>query len=281
MENNKRKRGWLRLQNIQKQSQEKEPLITVITVVYNGENHLEETIQSVINQTYKHVEYIIIDGGSTDSTLDIIKKYESQVDYWISEPDGGIYDAMNKGISLANGDVIGLINSDDWYEVDTVEKVVHEYIASDKQTIFYGYLRIVPDSKKSFILNQSKNLKLLKKGMILDHPTIFVPKKIYIKYGLFSIDYKIVSDWDLMLRFYLLGVTFVQVKSILANFRLGGVSFTIDKNAIEEKHKVRKSYKLYRFIDKYYVYDLLKLVFFGKYVSKVSLIKQSFFRKLK
>jgi glycosyltransferase involved in cell wall biosynthesis len=105
----------------------KKPLITIITVVYNGEKHLEQTIKSVINQNYKNIEYIIIDGVSTDGTLDIIKKYEEYIDYWVSEPDEGIYDAMNKGIGLANGEFINFMNADDWF-VDTKFKTVNNYI---------------------------------------------------------------------------------------------------------------------------------------------------------
>ena len=91
------------------------PLVTIITVVFNGEKYLQQTIQSVINQTYDNVEYVVIDGGSTDGTVDIIRKYEDKIDYWVSEPDQGIYDAMNKGIQLAGGEIVGLINSDDCY----------------------------------------------------------------------------------------------------------------------------------------------------------------------
>ena len=105
-----------------------EPLISIITVVYNGEEYLEQTINSVINQTYKNIEYLIIDGGSTDGTLDIIKKYDNHISYSVSESDKGLYDAMNKGISIANGELIGMINSDDWYELDAVELIVNKYL---------------------------------------------------------------------------------------------------------------------------------------------------------
>lgn len=105
----------------------KAPLISIITVVYNGEKYLEQTIQSVINQTYKNIEYIVIDGGSTDGTLDIIKKYEEHISYWVSESDKGLYDAMNKGIGVAKGELIGMINSDDWYELEAVEIMAEAY----------------------------------------------------------------------------------------------------------------------------------------------------------
>jgi len=116
--------GGLRTKGFFKTSTPDKPLITIITVVFNGETHLEETIQSVINQTYDNVECIIIDGGSTDTTLDIITKYEDQIDYWISEKDNDIYDAMNKGLMLAMGDIVGIINADDWYERESIEKSI-------------------------------------------------------------------------------------------------------------------------------------------------------------
>src|ERR1700742_4639960 len=113
--------GGLRLKGIKKQSEIDNPLVSVVTVVYNGAKHLEQTINSVLNQSHKNVEYIIIDGGSTDGTLDIIKRYEDKIDYWQSERDGGIYFAMNKGVSLAKGELIGILNADDFYLLDTAK----------------------------------------------------------------------------------------------------------------------------------------------------------------
>lgn len=193
------------------------PLVSIITVVYNGEKFLEETIKSVINQTYTNIEYIIIDGESNDGTINIIKKYEDSISHWISEKDDGIYDAMNKGIDACSGDIIGLINADDWYQLDTVEKVVKAYLFSDKNTLFYGDLNVHNDKQTSYVPKQSSDLKILKKGMILNHPTVFVPKIIYEKHGSFSTDYKIASDWDLMLRLYLAKVDFHKIESVLAN----------------------------------------------------------------
>lgn len=106
---------------------EQNPLVSIITVVYNADNCLEETIKSVINQNYKNIEYIIIDGGSTDNTLSIIKKYEKQIKMWISEPDNGIYEAMNKGISLCQGEIVGIINAGDTYTSNAISIVVESY----------------------------------------------------------------------------------------------------------------------------------------------------------
>ncbi len=118
------------------------PKVSIITVVYNGIAHLEQTIQSVLNQTYDNVEYIIIDGGSTDGTVELIKKYEESIAYWVSESDGGIYDAMNKGISNATGEIVGLINADDWYETGTIEKVVETFQNSEVDVV-HGSMEII------------------------------------------------------------------------------------------------------------------------------------------
>ncbi|HKC67578.1 MAG TPA: glycosyltransferase family 2 protein, partial [Bacteroidia bacterium] len=137
--------GGIRLKGAEKQSGSGNPLVSVITVVYNGAKHLEQTINSVLDQEYKNVEYIIIDGGSADGTIDIIKRYEDKVDYWQSERDGGIYFAMNKGISLAKGELIGILNADDFYLPDTVRKVV-DADKFAKADIYYGDMQYVTEN---------------------------------------------------------------------------------------------------------------------------------------
>ncbi|MGA1863051.1 glycosyltransferase family 2 protein [Deferribacter thermophilus] len=251
------------------------PLITVITVVLNGEKYLEETIQSVINQTYPNVEYIIIDGGSTDGTLDIIKKYEDYIDYWVSEKDNGIYDAMNKGITLAMGNIIGIINSDDWYSFNALNLIYHAYMSiSQKIGILHGDMNLIKDENKFFILRPYRNLKKIKKGMIINHPTVFVSRKIYLENGFFDINYKIVADWELMLRFYLHGIKFYKINTVLANFRIGGLSYNYNKKHIYEKHIVRKKYNLFKIVDTLYIYDLIKYYIFGNFISRLSLFKK-------
>ena len=129
--------GGLRLKNIFKKKKN-HFLISIITVVFNGEKYLEETIKSVINQTNKNFEYIIVDGGSTDRTLDIIKKYDQQIDYWISQEDKGIYDAFNKGLKLVSGDVIGIVNSDDTYNNECFEIVKNYFKKNDNLDFLFG-----------------------------------------------------------------------------------------------------------------------------------------------
>ena len=209
------------------------PLISIITVVYNGDKYLEQTIKSVINQTYKNIEYIIVDGGSTDRTLEIIKKYEEQIDYWISEPDEGLYDAMNKGIRKANGDLIGMINSDDWYELNTVKQVVQSYINNPKKGVFHGDMYLISDKSKKILrsFNASK-FKFKYYGMTYAHPTFFVSKKIYSKFQ-YNTRLKTISDYQFALEVFLdNSKTYYYIDQPLSNYRFGGLSDTIPTNKL-------------------------------------------------
>ena len=181
----------------------KNPLISIITVVFNGSKTLEQTIVSVINQKYQNIEYIVIDGGSTDGTLDIIKKYENDITYWISEPDKGIYHAMNKGIEKAKGEIIGIINSDDWYEESAVENIVAKYIKYPHKKIFHGDRYDIDKEGKKYIrkFNPSK-FKLLYYGMTYNHPSMFIHKELY-KENLYNTNLIALSDYEFVLRQFL------------------------------------------------------------------------------
>lgn len=200
--------------------------VSIITVCYNSAKTIEQTIQSVIRQNYDNIEYIIIDGGSTDGTIDVIKKYEDKISYWISEPDNGLYDAMNKGIKIATGEIIGIINSDDWYNEGAVEKVVNCF-ERNNCGIVYADMITVADNGVIFRKCAAKiNKDHIYFRMIYNHATIFVKKHIYEKYGVFDCQYKIVADYDAMLRFYNQQVVFAYLPFDVAFFRLGGVSNT-------------------------------------------------------
>lgn len=203
------------------------PLISIITVVYNGEKYLEQTIQSVLNQTYKNIEYLIIDGGSTDGTIDIIRKYESHLSYWISEPDKGVYDGMNKGINQTKGEIIGMINSDDWYELNTVELVVKKFIKEPNNSfkIFHGDLLIHENTNKKILKKYNPSLfKMLNYGVTYNHPTFFVTPDVYKKYQ-FNIDLISIADNQFILEILIKEKeVFVYINEVLANFRKGGIS---------------------------------------------------------
>ncbi|MDP3464759.1 MAG: glycosyltransferase [Sulfuricurvum sp.] len=186
------------------------PLISIITVVYNGAKTLEETITSVINQTYENIEYIIIDGGSTDTTLDIIKKYEDKIHYWISEPDQGIYDAINKGIKIASGEIIHLLNADDYYiDSQVIDKIVK--------------IKVQPILTTSINYIMENEVKVLSytapKQDTIPHPGLFINSEIY-KQLQFDLHYKLASDIDLLLK---LDSNHIQKADIISvNMRAGG-----------------------------------------------------------
>lgn len=198
---------------------------SVITVVYNGAEHLEQTIKSVIEQKDAEIEYIIIDGGSTDGTIDIIRKYEKHIEYWVSEADNGLFDAMNKGIAAATGDVISFINSDDWYEENCFCKVV-QCFANEKADIVYGIVnKIVNGHVDGYIgIDKETDLEILHYRNLYCHPGLFARKEIFDIIGDFNIHYKICADYDWILRAYNHGYSFLLLPQAVANFRMGGVS---------------------------------------------------------
>ena len=217
--------------------------ISIITVCLNSASTIEQTIESVLVQKDKDVEYVIVDGGSTDGTLEIINKYRNVIDIVISEPDNGIYDAMNKGISLAQGDIIGIINSDDWYEQEIFEQVRETFSVSDAGVV-YGKMNLISENGDSQLLIPT-DIEKLRYEMEIPHSTVFIKKNIYEEYGLFSLEYKIAADYELMLRYYSRGVKFVYLNEILANFRLGGMSCQQSKICAYETLDISKKYISY------------------------------------
>lgn len=196
--------------------------VSIITVCFNSEKTIERTIKSVLEQTYKNLEYIIVDGKSTDKTLEIVKKYRPLFKgrmKVISEPDQGIYDAMNKGICNASGELIGIINSDDYYETDTVENVVAAMKDEDYQ-ILYGMLRVIKENEDTRVIVMPKHENL--ENEMLAHPTCFVTKKVYSDFGMYDIKYRSCADHDFMLRMRKHSeVVFIPVYKLLANFTEG------------------------------------------------------------
>ncbi len=200
-------------------------LFSIITVTYNSERTIGQTIKSVLDQSYSNFEYIIIDGASTDGTLDIIKCYADQdlrIKY-VSEPDNGIYDAMNKGIKMAKGDAIALLNSDDYYEPNALKWIARS-IPDDEKYVVYGMVRILKEEKESQVILYSHNS--LPERMLM-HPACFVSKAVYQEY-LYDTNYKSAADYDLFLRLYQnKSISFIPCYDIIANFRLGGMSSSV------------------------------------------------------
>jgi len=212
------------------------PLVSIITVVFNGAKHIEQTIKSVLGQSYANIEYIIIDGGSTDNTLEIIKRYEDKIDYWQSERDGGIYFAMNKGISLAKGELIGIINADDYYLPDTVAKVI-ESDKAQHADIYHGDMQYITESGDA-LSSAKPDITKMNEMPAIFHPTCFVKKKVYDKAGLFDTQYKISADYDFLLRCLKQNFSFHYIPQTLTCFRLGGMSGSCASNI--EGYKIMK-----------------------------------------
>lgn len=236
-----------------------EILVSVLTPCYNSAKTIEKTLECIERQTYANIEYIIIDGGSTDDTLKIIDSHRERLPgrfTLISEHDDGIYDAMNKGIRIARGQLVGIVNSDDWYEPDTVEQVVRHH-GVEKYQVIYGMQRTYDRGRERsvFIYNH----EFLPEQMIT-HPTCFVTKAAYDDFGVFDLKYCSSADLELMLRFYeTKKVTFTPVMRVLSNFQLGGMSSSQkgvrEAALIRYRHQYISRKKYYFVTMKSYIYE--------------------------
>ncbi len=215
------------------------PKITVITVAYNSVNTIEQTISSVVNQTYPNIEYIVIDGGSTDGTVDIIKKYERQISYWISEEDGGIYDAMNKGARVATGDYVEFLNSDDCFcSYDIIEQVVKEIDA--ETDILSCHVCVVDEetSRETIVGRLHADRKDFSGGMIIPHQGMFTRRELLKRYP-FDTKYKIKGDYKFFLSCFLDESVHFRYSSIpVVFFSNSGISSQVD--SINEEIRVNR-----------------------------------------
>jgi len=201
------------------------PLVSIITVVYNGAETLQQTIDSVSNQTYSNIEYIVIDGGSTDDTIALIKKNNDKITKWISEPDEGLYDAMNKGISMASGQLIGMINSDDWYEMDAVGTVVDEYRNHPEISVFHSDTFYVShEGDRSIRKFNPSEFKFKYSAMTYSHPTFFVSQGEY-RLHKYNGSLRSLADYQFILETYLRDKhSIYYIDKPLVNFRVDGIS---------------------------------------------------------
>ena len=222
--------------------------ISIVTTCYNSEKTIEETLQSVLSQNYDNYEHIIVDGASKDSTMDIVRKYESKYNgklKYISEPDKGIFDAMNKGIQMATGDVIGLLNSDDKYANETILSKIASTIAKNNCDGIHGNLlfmdaETMTKPQRKWI-TKSTNIKT---GNLTAHPTLYLKKEVYDKLGLYNLKYPIVSDYDFMVRLLLdKDINLVHINEYLIHMRIGGTSTSGLKgyyNNLKESYNILK-----------------------------------------
>jgi len=260
--------GGLRSKNRFKQTMEGKPLISIITVTLNTGPELEQTIQSVINQNYSNVEYLIIDGGSTDETMEILTKYEEQIDYWISEADGGLYDAMNKGIQLASGVLIGLLNAGDFYLQGSLKHLAQVYGHSlHKADVYYGSTHLKYHHFDHTLVS-SPSVEELHYGMSLFHQSLFIARSTYQRYGLYNLRFKFAADYHLLLHLLQSKAVFQDLQYSVALFRDGGVSdqklfaSRMECIQIHREAKTQNLFPILRFYGKqillHYTYKFLK-----------------------
>lgn len=216
------------------------PKISIITVCFNSEKHLEEAIKSVLEQDYINKEYIIIDGGSKDDTISIIEKYKKQISYFISEPDNGISDAFNKGIRAATGDVIGILNSDDKLEAGALQTVANAF--EDGVTdVARGILKMWNDRTGVIAYSvPTLNWPKIPLKMGVAHPSTFVSREIYQKFGVYDTECRYAMDLDILLRWERNGVRVKYVDKPLAFFRLGGMSQSDESRRRKELLRILK-----------------------------------------
>lgn len=213
------------------------PKISIITVSYNSEATIEETIKSVVNQDYDNLEYIIIDGGSSDSTMNIVNKYASSIHCIVSEPDKGISDAFNKGINRASGDLIGIINSDDLLVEGALKKIAETY--DGKTDVYRGCIIIWNDKNGAkFYEKPSMKFPTIPWFIHVAHQGTFITPLAYRKYGTFRTDFHYMMDLDLLTRFYKAGAIFKPMNFNVGMFRLGGVT----NNGIRKKKEEAKTF---------------------------------------
>ena len=223
-------------------------LVSIITTVLNRRITLEDTIKSVLSQTYKNIEHVIIDGGSTDGTVDIVKSYGSKIAKFVSEPDKGIYDAMNKGIRLARGEVVGILNSDDIYADRAVLEKVAGIFKEKNIDSCYGDIVYVDRSDTNKIIRYWRcgayKRSRFEMGWMPAHPAFFVRRRVYEQYGLFNPDFPIAADYELMLRFlYKFRISAAYIPEIIVKMRTGGNS---NPGLLVTAQVVRENYRAWK-----------------------------------
>ncbi|MBL7890328.1 MAG: glycosyltransferase [Bacteroidia bacterium] len=223
--------------------------ISIITVCYNSADTIESTVQSVISQDHPDIEYIIVDGGSTDGTLAILDKYRSSFSKFISEKDDGIYDALNKGIALTTGDIIGILHADDFYESSTIlSDVIKTFNEKDVDCV-YGDLQYVDrlDTaivKRNWVSGHYKKENFLK-GWMPPHPSFFVKKSCYGKFGNFSTQLKTAADYELMLRFlFKHNCSVAYLPKVLVKMRVGGKSNVSIMNRVKANREDKRAWQM-------------------------------------
>jgi glycosyltransferase involved in cell wall biosynthesis len=223
--------------------------VSIITITYNSAETIEDTIQSVLSQDYPNIEYIIVDGASKDRTLEIIKKYKDSISNVVSERDKGIYDAMNKGVALATGDVIGILNSDDFYSDNTVISDIVRTISTANSDACYADLVYVDRTATDKVIRSWKSGEYrhgdFLRGWMPPHPTFFVKRDVYLTHGAYSLDLRSAADYELMLRFiHKHGISVAYLPRVITKMRAGGQSNVTLKNRWRANQEDRLAWKM-------------------------------------
>jgi len=215
------------------------PRISIVTVTLNGAEHLDQAMQSVISQEYSDLEYILVDGGSTDGTLDIIEQYRKSISHFISEPDRGISDAFNKGIRIAGGEIIGIVSADDYLLPGALKAVAEEYARHGWPDVVHGNcISLNPATGLRFLSRPDSSLKSAFFGQPLKHGSTFVSKAAYQKHGMFDLSYRAAMDYDLILRLIVNGARFAYVNRELAVIRDGGINVRLRSLTRRESREI-------------------------------------------
>lgn len=231
--------------------------VSILTVVYNGAATIRDSIESVLGQDYPDIEYIVVDGNSKDGTQEIVRSYGDKIARFLSEPDAGIYDAMNKGIQLATGDVIGILNADDFYAYSSVISDVAAVLASSDFDASYGDLEYI-DANDATVVRRKWVSGAYKVGAFLNgwmppHPTFFVKKEVYHTHGRFRLDMGSAADYELMLRFvHRENIKLAYLPKVLVKMRAGGVSNSSVKNRLAANRKDRMAWKINNLEPRFY-----------------------------
>lgn len=220
--------------------------VSIIVPTFNSAKTVEDTIKSIINQNYIDFQIIIQDGGSTDNTKDIVAKYPMAMLGWRSEPDNGIYDAMNKGISRATGEIVAILNSDDTWLPNVLERVVSVFVRNPDVGIVSGSIEAWENSSKGNKIILKSSILHLYKGMTIQHPATFVRRSVYECVGLFNTCYNIGADYDFLLRCIKVNIPCIILEDILTRMRVGGNSsstLTLDGWRVRSAHKLSSAVK--------------------------------------
>lgn len=203
--------------------------VSIITVSYNSVATIRDTIESVLSQRYPNIEYIVVDGGSTDGTMSVVEEYREKIDVILSEPDEGIYDAMNKGITLATGEYVGFLNSDDMFsDSGVITDIVDRFVSHSVDSVYADLVIVARENlgkKIRYCSSKGFSLDKLKWGWMVPHPTFYVKRSCYMNYGLYKMGYRVAADFELIARFlFRYGVSSSRLPRNIVTMRHGGIS---------------------------------------------------------